>query len=92
MKKNGTTINFDEWQAAIADVARTKIETVPAGWLRIEHLMAPGALTKNGVSDVHARTILWDLMRAGKAERKKFVTESKDTGIIRPVYHYRLKK
>ncbi len=87
-----TRISMDEWQQAIADVARTKIETVPAEWIRIETLCAPGGLTKNGISDVHGRGVLWDLIKAGKCERKKFTIENPETGIIRSVYHYRLKR
>ncbi len=88
---NKTSISMDEWQQAIAEVARTKIDTVPPDWVTIEFLCQPGILTKNGVSDVHARKMLRNLTEAGKTERKKFIVEIGD-GVIRPVYHYRLKK
>ncbi len=91
MKKE-THISMDEWRAALEDVARTKIDEVPPGWVTVEALCHPGAFTKSGISDVHARKLIRNLITAGKAERKKFVVEIKGTGVVRPIYHYRLKK
>lgn len=86
-----TKISYDEWQSAVADVVRERVEEVPAGWVTPEEMTAPGTLTKNGLGHRHATRILHDLSVAGKAERKQFMIETGD-GIVRRVYHYRLKK
>ncbi len=86
-----TKISFDEWQAAVVDVARSRVDQVPAGWVTPEQMTVPGTLTRNGLGHRHATRVLHELFVAGKAERKQFMIETTD-GMVRKVYHYRLKK
>lgn len=82
MKKN--TFNWDDWYAAISDMRKQQADVVPAGWVTCEQFAS-----ESGKGESHARKLMSDLFRSGKAERKKFNVVSGDTG-VRGIYHYKL--
>lgn len=78
-------IGYDEWKSALAEVSLSKADVVPKGWITAEqgtHIFKCA---------VHrSREHLNDLLRAGKAEQKKFAVLVGE--MVRPINHYRLKK
>lgn len=85
-KTTSKTVTVGEWQAALAQMNRTSVDVVPEGWKTGRQIAEEMGRSVNTI----VTRVISPLMRAGKAETKRFRIQQ-PMGGVRLVPHYRLK-